>query len=81
MRALLWRLTVAGNNKLYSCLHAKRPILIKYGISKTDFHKRPPYEISRKSVQWEPHWYVRTDRWTNGHEERNSRFSPLRESA
>jgi hypothetical protein len=43
------------------------------------------YQISRKSVQAEPTYSVRmdgqTDRRTDGHDEANSRFSQICESA
>jgi hypothetical protein len=40
-------------------------------IFSTDFHEIPKYQISRKSVQWEPSCSLRTD----GHAEANGRFS------
>jgi hypothetical protein len=39
------------------------------------------YQISRKSVHWEPSCFVRTDGRTDGHDEANSRFSQFYESA
>jgi len=33
----------------------------KIGICSTYFHKNLQYQISRKCVQWEPRWYMRTD--------------------
>jgi len=30
----------------------------------TDSHKNTQYQISRQSVQWDPRWYVRTERRT-----------------
>ena len=35
------------------------------------------FEISRKSLQWEPNWYVRTDRRTIGNDNADSHSSPL----
>lgn len=32
----------------------------------TDFHERSQYQISRKSVQWEPRWYMLRDWRTYG---------------
>jgi hypothetical protein len=47
-------------------LHVKWPTSLsgfnRISNVKTDFRKRPQYEISQKSVQWEPRWYV----WTDG---------------
>jgi len=43
-------------------------------ISSTDFRRSPQYQISRKSAQWEPRWYV----WTDRHDEANRLFSRLR---
>jgi len=47
-----------------------------YNFSK-DFHKYILYQILRMTVQWEPSWYMRTDR----HNETNRRFSPVCERA
>jgi len=35
---------------------------------------RPPYQISRKSVEWEQRWYMRTYGWTGG---RTKNLTPL----
>ena len=48
------------------------PDLNQIWIFSTDFHESPKYKISRQFVEWEPRWYVqterRTDQWTNGHD-------------
>jgi hypothetical protein len=43
----------------------------------TEFRKNLKYQISSKSVQWEPSCSMQT----NGHEEANSRFSQFCEHA
>jgi hypothetical protein len=63
----------------YSGLHARCPILLSdfnqiWSLSK-DFRRSRQYEISRKFVRWEPHWNIRNDRQTDGHDEANSRFA------
>ena len=80
---ILWRINFASDNKTYLGLHIKRPIISsdynQIWCFTTDFHKSPPpqYQISLKSVQWEPRWYMRTDGRTDGHDEANMRFSRL----
>jgi len=68
----------------YVGLHVKHllflPDLIKLEFSQHIFEKKIlKYQISQKSVQWEPSCSVRTekqtDRRTNRHDEANSRFS------
>jgi hypothetical protein len=58
--ALLWRFYVAGNNKTYLVFLVKCPIFLSdynyIWVFITDFHKSSQYQISGKSVQWEPHW-------------------------
>jgi hypothetical protein len=43
--------------------------------SSTGFLKSSHYEISRKSVQWEPPWYKRTHGVTDRHDEGKKSFS------
>jgi len=50
-------------------------------IFSTDFRDIPKYQISRKSVQWEPSCSMRTDKRTYRHDGANSRFSQFCESA
>jgi hypothetical protein len=47
----------------------------------TEFRKILKYQISRKSVQWEPSCSMRTDGQTDRRDEANSRFSRFCESA
>ena len=84
---LLCLIFVAGNNKTYVCLHVDCHVFWsdcnRLWIFSTDFHKSSQYQISRKSVQWDPliHAARQTDRQTNGHDEANRRFSRLCERA
>jgi hypothetical protein len=39
------------------------------------------YQILRKSVHWEPRYFMRTDGWTDRHDEANSRLSQFCECA
>jgi len=67
--ALLWRFCVDGNNNIYLRFHLKCPLILldinKIWIFYTDFHKNPHYQISRKSIQWEPRGYMQEDRQTD----------------
>jgi hypothetical protein len=50
--------------------HVKCPIFL-YGFnqirsSPKDIHKSSQYQISRKSIQWDPRWYRRTETRTDG---------------
>jgi len=61
---------VTGSNKMNLALHVSArkfcSIFKEIWSFSTDFNKRLQYQISRKSVQWEPRWYMRTDGQTNG---------------
>jgi hypothetical protein len=77
IKMLLWRIYVAGNNKMHTGLHVTCPTLSsnlnQIWIFSTDFHRSPHYQISRISVQS----YLRTDGQTDGHDEANKHFSLL----
>jgi len=66
-------------SKKYTALHVKYPLFLSdfndTSIFSTDFRKIIKYQISWKSVQWEP-----TGR-TEGHEDATSRFSQFCERA
>ena len=61
----------------YIGLHVKCPLFLlefnETSILSTVFRKVLKYQISLKSVQWEPSCSMGTD----GHDEANSRFSPF----
>jgi hypothetical protein len=61
--------------KMYIILHVKYPSLSDFNenwIFWTDFWKVPRYQISWKSVQWEPSYFVRTDGQTDGCDDENT---------
>jgi hypothetical protein len=66
---------------MYIDLHVKYTLLF-FGFNETsfstDFRKILKYQISRKSVQWEPSCSMRTD---DKHDEANSRFKKICERA
>jgi hypothetical protein len=71
---------------MYTGLHVKYPLFLTdcnaSGIFSTDFRKTLKYQISRKSVQWEPSCPMRTeDGRTDRHDEVNSRFSQFCDGA
>jgi hypothetical protein len=83
-RALLWRRSLAANNKTHLGLHAKCPTLLsdfnQVWIFSTNFHRSLQYRISPKSVQWEQSWYTHdthVERRTNRHDLANRCFSRL----
>lgn len=55
--ALLWRFDVAGNNTTYVGLHVTCQIFL-FSLNqisiRVDFHRSLQYEISWKSIRWEP---------------------------
>jgi hypothetical protein len=62
---------------MYISLHVKYPLFL-YDftlIFTADFRKILKYQISYKSVQWEPSFPMRADGQTDRHGESNSRFS------
>jgi len=61
---------VTGSNKMNLDLHVMCPKFLSgfeeiWSFS-VDFNKCLQYQISRKSVQWEPSWYMRINGQTNG---------------
>jgi hypothetical protein len=70
---------------MYIGLHVKCScscqILMKLEFSRQYFQKVFKFQISWKSVKWEPRCSMRTDGQTDGHDEANSRFTQFFESA
>jgi hypothetical protein len=65
-----------NNVRWYSCKYSLfLSVINETWIFWTDFRKFHKYQISWKSVQWEPSCFMRTDGQTDRHEEANSRFS------
>jgi hypothetical protein len=65
---------------LHPCILYSYPILIKLEFFDI-FSKILKYQISWKSIQWEPSCSMRTDGRTERHDEANSSFSQFCESA
>ena len=70
-------------SKTSSGLHVKYALFLsdfnENWISLTDLRKILKYQISWKSVYWEPSCFMRTDRRKGGHYEADSRFSKFSE--
>ena len=64
---LLWQMYVTNNNKTYLSLHVNSKIFLldfnQIWVFLTDFHKSSQYQISQKSIQWEPCLGI----WTGRH--------------
>jgi len=71
------QLRFTRQERFYEALVSKYPILLtdlnQIWTFSREFHKDPQYQISRKSVQWESRWCMRTD----GHDKANRCFSRL----
>jgi hypothetical protein len=69
-------------SKLYIGLHVKSDLKKKkLKFFSTGFWKIHKYQLTWKSVWWEPSYSMRTDRQTDRHDEANSRFSQFGERA
>jgi len=70
---------------MYIELHVNCPLFLpdfnETWTLSTQLRKIPKYQISWKSVQWEPSCSMRTDGRTNIYDVANSRFSPFCERA
>ena len=70
-------------NVLYIGFHVKYPLFLfdfnETCSFSTVIRKMPKYQISLKSVQWEPSCSMQTDGQTERHDEDKSRFSQFRE--
>jgi hypothetical protein len=83
----VWSISHVSKNsvRMYIGLHVKCPLsssdFNKIWIFSTDFQKILRYQISWKSVQWEPSCSMQTDGQTDRHEKANSCFSKFCEGA
>jgi len=70
---------------MYTGLHVKRHhfcgVLMKPELSRQIFEKMLKYQILLKSFKWEQSCSMRTDGWTDRHDETNSRLSQFCEGA
>ena len=76
---LLWRIYVAGNNNTCIVFHVWCSIFFpdfnQIWSFSVHFNSSPQYQVSPKSVQWQPRRYI----WTYGNDEANRYFSRLSE--
>jgi hypothetical protein len=76
VKHLILRRTERDMIKMYICLHVKYPLFLsdfnETWIFVTDFWKILKYQISWKSIQWEPICAIRTDRLTEEQTERQT---------
>ena len=83
----VWNIFHSKNNSaryhIWQCLHIKCPLFIsdfKWNwIFSTNFKNILKYQITWKSVKWEPNCPMMTDGWTGRHDEANSGFSQFSE--
>lgn len=54
-------MTLAAIKRTYVFMWSAKylfPFLTKFGFFSTGFHQSPEYQILRKSIHWEPPWYM-----------------------